>query len=158
MSGLPPVALRVADRIRKVVWRVFGPRTVGVRGVVSDSDGRVLVVRHSYGAPTWHLPGGGVKRRESLVEALHRELREEAGVVVEGPVRLLGAYSNLREGKSDHIAVFVVGDWRRQTSDSSEIETIAWVTPAHLPDDISPGSRRRIEEWSRATGAIDFDW
>src|SRR5688500_5172566 len=110
--NVPSVVLRVADTARRLVWRAFGPRTVGVRGLVVDGEGRVLLVRHSYGKAYWHLPGGGVKRRESLVEALHRELREEVGVVATAPPTMLGTYSSLEEGKSDHVTVFVVEAWR----------------------------------------------
>jgi ADP-ribose pyrophosphatase YjhB (NUDIX family) len=153
----PPTLFRVADRARRVVWRVFGPRTVGVRGLVIDADGRVLLVRHTYGRAYWHLPGGGVKRRESLVAGLHRELREEAGVIVTGPVTLLGTYSSLTEGKSDHISVFEVARYVRQQSASGEISDIALFAPGDLPEDTSPATRRRIEEWQRGEVPA-FDW
>ena len=151
------VLLRVADRCRRLVWRAFGPRTVGVRGLVVDSDGRVLLVRHTYGRPAWHLPGGGVKRRESLIEGLHRELLEEAGVVVDGTPALLGTYSNLREGKSDHISVFVIREWRRHESHDAEIAAAEFFAPDGLPDDASPGTRRRLREWERGE-VSDFAW
>lgn len=149
--------LRAAARVRKLVWRVFGPRTIGVRGVVADADGRVLLVRHSYGRHAWHLPGGGVKRRESLEGALHRELREEAGVVVDGPVRLLGTYSNLSEGKSDHVSVFIVEDWRRHESHDREIAAASFFALEDLPASTTPGTRRRLAEW-RAGDATSFLW
>ena len=154
--------LRIADALRRVVWRVFGPRTVGVRGLVVDpTDRRVLLVRHSYGRPTWHLPGGGVKRRESLVQALTRELREEVGVTIEGPVHLHGTFSNMSEGKSDHITVFVVDRWSRASGDErdgdAEIEATGRFPADDLPDDTSPGTRRRIEEWADRREP-SFDW
>lgn len=145
------VLLRLAAMARKLVWRVFGPRTIGVRGLVVDEEGRILLVRHSYGRLAWHLPGGGVKRRESIEDALHRELREEAGVFATGPVRLLGTYSNLREGKSDHISVFVVDRWRRQDSHDAEIADSGFFALDLLPETTTPGTRRRLEEWR--TGA-----
>lgn len=153
-----PWLLGIADSVRRVIWRVAGPRTVGVRGLVVDGEGRVLLVRHSYGPPTWHLPGGGVKRRESLVDALRRELREEVGVVVEGTPALHGVYSNLGEGKSDHISVFLVESWTRARSDSSEIENAAFHPPGDLPPDVSPGTRRRVEEWARGAGQGTYIW
>lgn len=152
------VALRVADRLRRLVWRALGPRTIGVRGLVVDDHGRVLLVRHSYGRPAWHLPGGGVKRRESLLHALRRELEEEVSVHLDGPPHLLGAYSNMREGKSDHIAVFVVEQWRRQPhGHDNEIAAAEFFPPDGLPADATPGTRRRLQEW-QGTRERDFDW
>jgi ADP-ribose pyrophosphatase YjhB (NUDIX family) len=153
------VALRVADRLRRLVWRAFGPRTIGIRGVVVDGEGRVLLVRHSYGRPTWHLPGGGVKRRETLVQALARELREEVRVTITGPVRLHGTFSNMSEGKSDHISVFVVEHWQRDADPEgdAEIEAAAFYAPGGLPETTSPGTGRRVAEW--ANGQVPaFDW
>jgi ADP-ribose pyrophosphatase YjhB (NUDIX family) len=136
---------------------------VGVRAIVVDPDGgeRVLLVRHSYGdGEVWYLPGGGVKRRETIEHAVRREVREEAGIEVAGPVRLLGTYSNLREGKSDHISVFVVEAWRTiETSTDREIAARAFfpATADGLPATISPGSRRRLEEWAKGC-VSSYEW
>ena len=154
---MSPVVLRVADRLRRVVWRAFGPRTVGVRGLVVDERGHVLLVRHTYGPGLWHLPGGGVKRREAIEDALRRELLEEVGVVVAGPVRLFGTFSSLSEGKSDHISVFVVDQWHRVASDSGEIAEVQFFAPAALPDEASPATRRRVDEWTRGE-TPPFTW
>jgi len=58
---------------------VYRVRARGSKGVVVH-DGRVLLVRHSYGPRTWELPGGGARRSESSLEALRRELSEELGL------------------------------------------------------------------------------
>ena len=156
-NSLPAPVLRVADTLRRWMWRVIGPRTVGVRGLVLDAEQRVLLVRHTYGAAYWHLPGGGVHRRESIVAALHRELRAETGVIVTGPVRLLGTYSSLTEGKSDHISVFVVDTFEREQRASTEIDAARFFLMGELPEDASPATKRRLEDLRRGEVRA-FDW
>jgi ADP-ribose pyrophosphatase YjhB (NUDIX family) len=141
------------------VWRAFGPRTVGIRGLVVDDERRVLLVRHSYGAEAWYLPGGGVKRRETIEQAVRREVAEEVAIEVTGPVRQLGSYTNLREGKSDHVTVFVVEHFHRTTTDTddAEIAAAAFFALDALPPETSPGTRRRIAEWTNGD-VPNFEW
>ena len=52
-----------------------------VRGLVIDSDNRILLVRFDFPARTvWALPGGGIDPGESAHDALRRELIEEIGL------------------------------------------------------------------------------
>lgn len=142
--------LQIGAVLRRWWWRWRSPTTVGVRAIVVDADGSTLLVRHSYGRPVWHLPGGGVHRRESVGEAMRRELREEVGVEVDGGdggLHLLGFHSSLIDGRSDHIAVFLVERWSRHPASSAEIDEARFFDPDHLPDDVSTGTKRRLEEW-----------
>ena len=91
--------------ILRPYWRLTRAMTLGVRGIVRDGDGGILLVRHSY-TPGWHLPGGGVERGETMKYALHRELQEEGGVEPLGEPRLHGIFAN-RNFSGDHVAVAV---------------------------------------------------
>lgn len=72
---------RAGFRAMRLWWFVARPVHTGAN-VALWHDGRLLVVRHSY-TRGYSLPGGGVGRRETPVEAACRELREELGVAAE---------------------------------------------------------------------------
>lgn len=121
--------------------------TLGVRGVVFDSDGRMLLVRHSY-TPGWHFPGGGVDAGETFYEAMTRELDEEAGIRVDAPAALHGVFLNHKVSPRDHVAVFIVRGWTRlrEPKPNFEIVETGFFAPDALPEGTTPGTRRRIAE------------
>jgi ADP-ribose pyrophosphatase YjhB (NUDIX family) len=149
--------LQAASRLMLHPWfRVTRAVTLGVRAVVRDAEGRVLLVRHRY-APGWFLPGGGVERGETVWQALARELAEEAGVEQLEPARLHGLFANFERFPGDHVAVFVVEHWRREPAVSLEIAEARLFPHASLPDGASGGTRRRIAEVF-ADAPIGADW
>lgn len=121
--------------------------TLGVQGVVMDEAQRVLLVRHGY-RPGWHFPGGGVEHGETLTTALARELVEETGVVLSAMPELFGLYSHFDIFPGDHIALFVVRQWKRAhiPAPNREIAEQRFFERANLPDDTAAGSRRRMAE------------
>jgi ADP-ribose pyrophosphatase YjhB (NUDIX family) len=128
-------------------WRFARGMTLGVRGVVLDGEGRVFLVRHSY-VPGWHLPGGGVEVGESFGEALQRELAEEGRIEVLGEPALHGLFLNSHVSRRDHVAVYVVRDFRqdRLPEPNREIIACGFFSATALPPDTTPGSRLRIAE------------
>jgi ADP-ribose pyrophosphatase YjhB (NUDIX family) len=149
---------RLVGHAARLVWRVTRPRTIGVRAILLDPDGRIALVRHSYAAH-WYLPGGGVKKGESIDAALRRELAEEIAIAEIRIERVLGVYHSRREGKDDHIVIYVARtdapDLRR--ADLMEIEDARWFSPDALPAETSPATRRRIAEF-RAGTTGSGDW
>ena len=140
---------RVMPVIRPAVYLYSSLRrgvTLGARGVVTDAAGRVLLVEHTY-VPGWYLPGGGVERRELAEQALCRELVEEAGVAVIGRPRLVSIHSNDNKHPGDHVLIYRVEEWTPCTATSrGEIHALDWFSPDALPANVTPATRRRIEE------------
>jgi len=78
--------------------------SVRVAAVVTE-EGRILLARHEKGGESyWVLPGGAVEPGETLVAALVRELREEAGLEVQ-PGELLFVNDGYRP-EAETVAVY----------------------------------------------------
>lgn len=135
------------NKIIQGYWRLSRGLTLGAQGCILDARNRVLLIRHTY-RPGWHFPGGGVERGETVLAALKRELAEEAGIAIEGPVTLHGLFSNNASFRGDHIAVFVVRSWRQPAvpEPNAEIAAQAWFAHDGLPADIHPPTAARIGE------------
>ena len=132
-----------------------GPPTVIAMGgacALFDDDGRVLLVRHTYGRLNWELPGGGAEPGESPDETAIREVREEIGLEV-AIDRMTGVYYEVgpRPGH-DHGPILHVVFLVHPTSDSSpvamppEIDAVGWWPLDALPTPISDFTERRIRD------------
>ncbi len=120
--------------------------TLGVRGVVVDAEGRVLLVEHTY-VPGWHLPGGGVERGETAAAAVARELEEEAGVRPTAAPRLISIHSNHRSYPGDHVLLYRVEAWAPCPATSrGEIHQVGWFAPDQLPAAATRGTCARLAE------------
>src|SRR5512137_1999737 len=94
--------------------------------LVRNDKGEVLLIRHQKRG--WEIPQGRVEEGESLVDALHREVREEAGVEIEmGP--LAAVWSKVTPPSAvifTFLGRYVSGDIA-PTEDSEEA---AWIAPS----------------------------
>ena len=133
--------------VMHLYWRFARPATLGVRALVIGPDGRIFLVKHSYVAG-WHLPGGGVEPGETLIDALIRELREEGNLEPTAPPRLHGMFFNDHLSPRNHVAVFVVRDFRQIGPPVPNCEIIAhgFFGLDALPNDTTAATRARIIE------------
>jgi ADP-ribose pyrophosphatase YjhB (NUDIX family) len=134
-------------RFFHLYWRFARGMTLGVRAVVLDGDNRVFLVRHSY-VSGWHLPGGGVEVGETFSEALRRELVEEGRIELTGEPVLHGVFLNSHVSRRDHVAVYLVRQFRqdRLPEPNREIIACGFFDVAALPAETTTGTRLRISE------------
>lgn len=121
--------------------------TLGVRAVVLDADNRVFLVRHSY-VSGWYLPGGGVDLGETMEHAMRRELKEEGDIDLTADAELHGIFLNSHVSRRDHVAVYVVRQFRqdRPPEPNREIVECGFFAITALPEGTTPGTRQRIAE------------
>jgi ADP-ribose pyrophosphatase YjhB (NUDIX family) len=137
----------VVARLGGLINRMRRPVTLGVRAILRDKQGRVLLVRHTY-VPGWYLPGGAVDPGESAGEALVREIAEEADVRVIGAPRLIGIFFN-RRGRNDHVVLFEVAEFEQMAAKARdhEIAEARFFPFDNLPEGTTPATRARIDEY-----------
>ena len=150
MTALQSLRKRLEPQLRRafhLYWRMARGMTLGVRGVVLDGDNKVFLVRHSYVAG-WHLPGGGVEVGETFLEALRRELVEEGRIELTGEPVLHGLFFNGHVSRRDHVAVYVVRQFRqdRLPKPNHEIVECGFFAAGALPAETTRGTRLRIAE------------
>lgn len=138
---------RALRRVFHTYWRFQRGLTLGVRGLARDGEGRVFLILHSY-TPGWQLPGGGVEVGETALDALARELAEEANLTPTAPPRLHGLFHNGHVSARDHVAIYVIDAFAQPglPAPNREIAACGWFAPDDLPAGTTPGTRRRIAE------------
>lgn len=141
--------LQLAHHARRAVYRLLRVQTVGVKVMLFDGDGRLLLVRNSYGKTQQHLlPGGGVKRREAPAAAAAREVREEVGVEA-AELTLFGIYVSELEGRRDTIHLFTARTRDKAEADGVEVSEARFFPLDALPETMSAATARRIAEYRR---------
>ena len=137
---------KIANRIIRKCQYWIGMSTLGARAIVLDANDKILLVKHTYD-PHWHIPGGGVKKGETIKAAVLRELREETGLTVHEEPVLFGVYQHLCLEVNDYPVVYVIKKFSMVETRSWEIEQTGWFDYRQLPDMTSPGTRRRLSEY-----------
>ena len=134
-------------RVMHFYWRFARAMTLGVRALVIDAEGRVFLVKHTY-VSGWHLPGGGVETGETMQAALARELMEEGNIALTGAPDLHGIFFNGRISPRDHVALYVVREFRQDSAPVSNHEIVehGFFALDRLPEGTTAATRARIAE------------
>ena len=151
------LALNLAYRLQKVAWKLLRPRTRGVKVMLFNRNGEIMLIRNSYGESSlFVLPGGGIRPFEDPARAVRREINEELGCDAER-ITLLSTYSSRAEGKRDTIHLFKADTMGDPRPDNVEVVEAAFFRLDDLPPTTSPATRRRVAEYRRERD-VHGDW
>jgi 8-oxo-dGTP pyrophosphatase MutT (NUDIX family) len=151
-APLHRAAFRAAHRLRLLWWRLRRPRIRGVRSLAFDGEGKVLLVRHSYGSGNWMLPGGGLGRNEDPVAGAVRELAEEVGCGF-GGARLVEVLEEPLSGATNHVHLVTGRTSDTAQGDRREVIAAQFFDPGSWPPDLSLSHREGIDLWVRTAAA-----
>lgn len=151
-APLHRAGLVLAHRLRQIWWRLRKPLLSGCRVLAFDDDGRVLLVRHSYGSGRWMLPGGGIGRGEDPLTAALRELREEVSCGLDQP-RLFHRIDEPLAGTTNRVHLICGIAVGTPLPDGREIIEAVFHDPGALPTGMAAALEQGLAEWITAAKA-----
>ena len=115
---------------------------VSVAGLVTNEEGKILLVNSPWRG--WEYPGGLIEPGETFQEALHREIREEAGVEVE----ITGVVGICKNGEKDIVNIdFTCRYVGGELTTSEESTEVIWATPEEAFQMITfPLTKKRLQQ------------
>jgi ADP-ribose pyrophosphatase YjhB (NUDIX family) len=119
--------------------------------IVTNLGGDVLLLKHSYGADVWALPGGGLGRGEDPAAAARREVREELGIDITR-IEVIATLEEELSGSPHTAHLFAATCDQHPRPDGREV-TEARFFPSHsLPEPLGRTTRSRIAAWKARRG------
>ncbi len=106
--------------------------TVGA--LIFDADNRVLMIRTQKWSNLWGIPGGKIKFGEPSIDALHREIKEETSLEVDG-LKFVIAQDCIQSKEFYRQAHFVLLNYTCRARGNAavklneEAQEFRWVTP-----------------------------
>jgi len=140
-------------RALRKIWRFISPDTrarivratqssftVSAAAVISNSEGKVLLLNHVLRPYSgWGLPGGFLEKGEQAEDAIRREVREETGIEI-SRVELYSIHTT-----NAHIEIlFAAKSDGNPKANSAEIIEARWFYPEDLPVELGQTRKHQI--------------
>lgn len=124
----------------------------GISAAIITSGDRVLMVRRKVkeGELSWQFPAGGIEDGETPEEAAVRETLEETGLKVEA-TRLIGQRVHPKTQREMSYTACSVVDGEAHVADADELDAVAWVSLAEIPELVPYGLFEPVQEYLEAT-------
>lgn len=124
----------------------------GISAAIITNGDRVLMVRRRVkeGELSWQFPAGGIEAGETPEEAAVRETLEETGLKVEA-ASLIGQRVHPKTGREMSYTACRVIDGEAHVADEDELDAVAWVTLAEIPEYVPYGLFEPVQEYLEAT-------
>lgn len=151
-ASLPSVLrglIRLGLRLFHMTKRILGWASIRVRVLIFNERGELLLMRQPLSPQWWLLPGGGVKRGETLQQALIREMQEEFGFTALRDVQVIGAYSDFMDARMDYLVLFRSTTHETPIRNSWEVTEVRFFPLHDLPENCAPSVLRRIQAFQQ---------
>jgi 8-oxo-dGTP pyrophosphatase MutT (NUDIX family) len=109
-----------------------GPRAYYLSAAVYvERDGKILLLKRAGGEGTglWWIPGGAVEGDERPEEGARRELLEEAGITIPGPLRVIGVFPQRVYGQDTYCVTYACTCDEGEIVVSDEHTAFRWIDP-----------------------------
>jgi 8-oxo-dGTP diphosphatase len=154
LAVLPKAVLGLGKELARHILR---RPVVGISAAARTRDGRWVLIRRA-DTGTWGLPGGTLEWGETLTDAIHRELAEEAGVTEAVIGRVVGVWSRPDRDLRFHAVTVVVTADVEPPSQSPhnplEIREVRLFRDDELPAELAMGSTVMLEAARRGESSF----
>jgi 8-oxo-dGTP diphosphatase len=120
---------------------------LSAHAVITDAEKRVLLLKSTYGAKSWELPGGALDPGETIHQCIERECEEELGQRIR-VLHLTGVYYHRIH--NSHVFIFRA-EFRSELVILSEEHSAFQYFPIRELTDVQ---RRRVEDCLQFNGQV----
>ncbi len=154
-----PASTSLAEQAAQILSSSLMSQPIGVCVILLNADDQVLLGKriNSYGAGMYGLPGGRLERNEPLDQAVHREVAEETGLLLQ-EIHFIGVIREFQPDNGADFIHFVFGSRLAgedggqaavpQLTEPEKCEGWEWHDLGSLPELLLPGHRAALAQYA----------